>query len=102
MIGAALEAALLVASSVALVASMRFTRAAPWRQSTGAMRTGLSRGTPPGGDRIDGRSPGSRFAARHRLPGCSSGSLVRAFRLQLRGQLRIRNLRSAPHSLFAL
>jgi len=36
---------------------------------TGAMPTNLRRGTPPGCDRIDGRSPGLRLAARHRLPG---------------------------------
>ena len=56
----------------------------------------------PATNRINGRSPGSRVAARHRLPGRPSGNVVRARRLQLRGQLRSWNLRSAPHSLFAL
>jgi hypothetical protein len=36
------------------------------------------------------------------FPGIPSGIVARARRLQLRGQLRIRNLRSSPHSLFAL
>ena len=43
-----------------------------------------------------GSSPVTAF------PGSPSGIVVRARRLQLRGQLRPGNLRSAPHSLFAL
>src|SRR6516162_5275122 len=55
----------------------------------------------PARDRIDGRSPGSRVAACHRLPGylSPSGAVAQARRLQLRGQLRHWNPRSAPHSL---
>src|SRR5713101_2612655 len=58
----------------------------------------------PARDRINGRSPGWRVAACHRLPGSSSpsGPVAQARRLQLRGQLRNWNLGSAPHSLFAL
>jgi hypothetical protein len=36
------------------------------------------------------------------FPGGPSGNVARARRLQLRGQLRPWNCRSAPHSLFAL
>src|SRR5262249_62264290 len=36
------------------------------------------------------------------FPGCPSGNVARARRLQLRGQLRAWNFHSAPHSLFAL
>src|SRR5262245_16521529 len=43
-----------------------------------------------------GSSPVTAF------PGSPSGAVVRARRLQLRGQLRRWNVRSAPHSLFAL
>src|ERR1700676_4143336 len=62
----------------------------------------------PAHDRIDGRSPGSRVTARHPLPGnVPVAFVVRARRLQLRGQLRNRNVgnqvpRPTPHSLFAL
>src|ERR1700722_452034 len=56
----------------------------------------------PARARIDGRSPGSRVGAHRRLPGGDPSGLAWARRLQLRGQLRHRNGRSAPHSLFAL
>src|SRR5271163_1192188 len=56
----------------------------------------------PAHARNNGRSPGSRVGARNRLPGFDPSGLVWARRLQLRGQLRHRNLGSAPHSLFAL
>src|SRR5262249_40402675 len=36
------------------------------------------------------------------FPGCPSGNVAPARRLQLRGQLRPWNFRPAPHSLFAL
>src|SRR5271170_4207680 len=58
--------------------------------------------TRPAHARNDGRSPGSRVSARNRLPGFDPSGLVWARRLQLRGQLRHRNLGPAPHSLFAL
>src|SRR5215472_18563546 len=48
----------------------------------------------PAHDRIDGRSPGSRVGARRRLPGEDPSGLAWARRLQLRGQLRHKNLRS--------
>ncbi len=59
------------------------TRAAPQGRSPESgclVRSDRPRGTPPGHDRINGRSPGSRVAARHRLPGsrsqwqCGTGS----------------------------
>jgi hypothetical protein len=57
----------------------------------------------PGRNRINGRSPGSRVFACHRLPGnLPVAPWLKARRIQLRGQLRNWNTRSVPHSLFAL
>ena len=65
-------AALDVAAPVSLGCLIEFTRGAPQddRPDAGASREATGPEAPrPGYDRINGRSPGSRVAARHRLPG---------------------------------
>src|SRR5712691_10083871 len=79
MIGASDDASV----SVTLVCSTTVTRAAP-RGAKAPSRVPLDESTGaeaprPARDRINGRSPGSRVAARHRLPGwsqwpCGTGS----------------------------
>src|SRR5262249_42358939 len=85
-------------------------------------RTEVTRAAPQG-DRPDAGADAVRPAPRHpartttestagllargsppvtAFPGCPSGNVARARRLQLRGQLRPWNFRPAPHSLFAL
>src|ERR1700704_3695263 len=79
MVAASCDAAL----AVTMVSSTRVTRcrsAGAWRKSRvpDAKSTGTE-APRPAHDRINGRSPGSRVAARHRLPGlsqwlCGTGS----------------------------
>src|SRR5262252_8123100 len=92
--------------SVTVVSLTIVTRAAPYRAMA---RAGCAIGSRPAlrhpaqhasastvGLLACGSPPVTAF------PGCPSGRVARARRLQLRGQLRPWNFRSAPHSLFAL
>src|SRR5450432_4258122 len=58
-------------------------------------------------DRIDGRSPGSRVTARHRLPGvsqwlCGSGSPLTVAGAAAESEFGNQVPAPSPHSLFAL